>query len=246
MKATPADQDQLLRLQTADTRLGQLGHAIDTLPQLAALTALEPEVNQKRQRWMQVTGELEDARTEVSRLESDLAVVENRIARDTQRVNSTSSSKDVQALETELAALSRRKDELEDSELAAMERVVELEAELCIAEAERAELAAQVDALETSCAQDRQKLHSERDALLRDRAAIAESVPVELLALYEKQRARYGIGAALLHHGVSLGSHVTLTESDLNDIRRAAPDDVVLCPDSGAILIRNSESGLGD
>lgn len=244
MKATPSDQDQLLRLQTADTRLAQLGHTIDTLPQLAARAALEPEVNAKRTRWMTVTGVLEDTRTEVSRIESDLKVVENRIARDTERLTATASPKDVQALEIELAALSRRHMELEDAELGAMERLVELETEQAEAEAERAELAARVDALEVDLDAERQKVQTERDALLRDRAVIAESIPVELLALYEKQRARYGIGAALLHHGVSLGSHVTLTESDLSEIRRAAPDDVVLCPDSGAILIRNSESGL--
>lgn len=244
MKATPSDQDQLLRLQTADTRLAQLGHTIDTLPQLATRAALEPEVNAKRARWMTVTGVLEDTRTEVSRIESDLKVVENRIARDTERLTATASPKDVQALEIELAALSRRQMELEDAELGAMERLVELETEQAEAEAERADLAARVDALEVDLDVERQKVQTERDALLRDRAVIAEGIPVELLALYEKQRARYGIGAALLHHGVSLGSHVTLTESDLSEIRRAAPDDVVLCPDSGAILIRNSESGL--
>jgi predicted nucleic acid-binding Zn-ribbon protein len=41
-----------------------------------------------------------------------------------------------------------------------------------------------------------------------------------------------------------MGSNVKLTESDLQVIRASAPDDVVLCPDSGAILVRNEESGL--
>jgi predicted nucleic acid-binding Zn-ribbon protein len=41
-----------------------------------------------------------------------------------------------------------------------------------------------------------------------------------------------------------MGSNMRLNESDLSVISRAAPDDVVLCPDSGAILIRNEESGL--
>ena len=64
-------------------------------------------------------------------------------------------------------------------------------------------------------------------------------IPADLVELYEKQRARYGIGAAAAaSRGVSMGSNVKLTESDLAVIRRAAPDDVVLCPDSGAILVR--------
>jgi len=37
---------------------------------------------------------------------------------------------------------------------------------------------------------------------------------------------------------------VTLTGSDLEMVRRAAPDEVILCPDSNAILVRTAESGL--
>ena len=73
---------------------------------------------------------------------------------------------------------------------------------------------------------------------------MAAKVPDDLLALYERQRARYGFGASLLQGGVSTASGVTLTGSDLQTVRRAAPDDVVLCPDSEAILVRTAESGL--
>ena len=101
-----------------------------------------------------------------------------------------------------------------------------------------------VDALETARGEELAKLDAQRKALATDRATIAGTIPADLIELYEKQRARYGIGAALLVRGVSMGSNVKLNESDLSVIRRAAPDDVVLCPDSGAILIRNEESGL--
>jgi predicted nucleic acid-binding Zn-ribbon protein len=69
-------------------------------------------------------------------------------------------------------------------------------------------------------------------------------VPAELLALYEKQRARYGVGASLLRGGVSSASGVALNSSDMTMVRAAAPDVVLLCPDSNAILVRTNESGL--
>jgi hypothetical protein len=37
---------------------------------------------------------------------------------------------------------------------------------------------------------------------------------------------------------------VELTGSDLAAVRHAAPDAVLLCPDSNAILVRTDESGL--
>lgn len=244
MKASPADQNELLRLQAADTRLAQLAHATKNLPQLAELAKLQPEVEALRARWIAATGELEDARAELKRVESDVELVEARVKRDTDRVQQTASVKDVQALEAELASLARRKDDLEEIELTVMERVETLEEALAAVEAERAELGSRMEALEAQRDEEAGKLDVQRKAAAADRAAIAEALPADLIELYERQRTRYGIGAAALIRGVSMGSNVKLTESDLSEIRRAAADDVVLCPDSGAILVRGEDSGL--
>ena len=76
------------------------------------------------------------------------------------------------------------------------------------------------------------------------RSAIAERVPADLLALYEKQRSRYGTGASLLQHGVSKASGVKLLENEMQAIRSAAPDDVIMCASSEGILVRTEESGI--
>ena len=69
-------------------------------------------------------------------------------------------------------------------------------------------------------------------------------MPADLIALYEKQRERYGVGASHLRARISSASGVELTGSDLAAVRAAAPDAVLLCPDSNAILVRTDESGL--
>lgn len=244
MKATPTQQQELLRLQNADNRLRQLSHTEANLPQLKELAGLAPRMEEVRQRLLARNGELEDARTELRRIESDVRVVETRMQRDSDRLQHTSSVKDVQALEGELAALRKRRDDLEEIELAVMERIEGLERVVAEVSEERDTLAAQV--AEVTAARDAEiaVLSTQRAALIRDRAMIADGVPSDLLALYEKQRARYGIGAAALVQRVSMGSNFTLTGSDLDEIRRAAPDDVVLCPDSNCILVRGEDSGL--
>jgi len=117
--------------------------------------------------------------------------------------------------------------------LAVADVVVERDA----VEARRAGLAAAVTARE-----------AEIDAeLVKEQAARTElvaSLPADLVELYERQRARYGIGAALLTRRVTGGSGVELTSTDLDAVRAAAPDDVVICPDSSCILVRTNESGL--
>ena len=244
MKASPNDQKELLRLQAADTKMQQLNHIARNLPQLAELAILAPQVESVRQRLNARNGELEDARIELRRVESDVEVVEARIARDAGRLEQTSSMKDVQGLETELASLRKRRDDLEEIELTVMERIEGIESAAAEIETERATLANQVDALEAAVEVERSTIDAQKKALSADRAAVSATLPEDLVALYEKQRARYGIGAALLVRGVSMGSNVTLTESDLAVLRRSAPDEVALCPDSGAILVRNEESGL--
>jgi len=244
VKASPTDQNELLRLQTADTRLAQLDHAAKNLPQTVELAKLQPEVEALRARWISRTGELEDARTELKRIESDVELVETRMARDSARLQQTSSTKDVQALEGELASLTKRRNDLEEIELTVMERVEGYEKSLAEVESEQSVVNEQVHKLEAARGDELAKVDAQRAALAKDRATIASTIPADLIDLYEKQRSRYGIGAALLVRGVSMGSNMRLNESDLSTIRRAAPDDVVLCPDSGAILIRNEESGL--
>jgi len=244
VKASPADQNELLRLQAADTRLAQLAHATKNLPQSVELAKLQPEIDALRARWIAATGELEDARAELKRVESDVEIVDARAKRDSDRVQQSSSMKDVQALEAELASLAKRKDDLEEIELTVMERVEGLEEALAAVEADRAELNGRVEALEAQRDEEAGTLGTLRKAAETDRATIAQALPADLVELYERQRARYGLGAAALIRGVSMGSNVKLTESDLSDIRKAAPDDVVLCPDSSAILVRGEDSGL--
>jgi len=244
VKAAPDAQRLLLHVQELDTRIQQLGHAAAHLPQLARLTELEARREELKVRMLAESGELEDARTELSRVAGDVELVEARIQRNTTRAAESASAKDAQALESELASLRKRLSDLEDIELAVMERIEDLEARAEASAAERDTLDAEIaDTLRERDA-ELERLGRDRDAARADRDAVVGGVPGELLELYERQRSRYGIGAALLRGGVSLGSNVALAPSDLDQIRRAAPDDVVLDPESGCILVRDESSGL--
>ncbi|MCA1306415.1 C4-type zinc ribbon domain-containing protein [Microbacterium esteraromaticum] len=52
------------------------------------------------------------------------------------------------------------------------------------------------------------------------------------------------MGVGLLRRGVCEGCQMMLAGTDLNEVRRAASDDVVSCPECGGILVRTDESGL--
>lgn len=244
LKASPESQAALLDLQSSDTRVQQLDHQSKSLPEIAKLTELAREGEALRQRLLADTGAVEDARLELARVESDVAVVEARMARDSERLATSSSVKDVAGLEHELASLRQRRDDLEEIQLGVMERLETLEALAERTQRENDALKATIEGVEAERDASLSTLVTERAHAAANRDEIASKIPAELLAVYERQRSRYGIGASHLRGGVSSASGVRLNESDMARIRSAAPDEVVMCPDSEAILVRTGESGL--
>ena len=244
LKASPDDQALLLELQAIDTRLQQLDRRAKTLPELATLAALGSEADSLRSERLSATGAVEDAKLELGRVESDVSLVETRITRDTERLQGSSSVKDVAGLASELAGLKKRQLDLEEIELTVMEKLEGLEAAAGALSSRLAEVDAKV--AEVSAERDASlgTLTSERTHAAANRSTIAAKVPADLLALYERQRERYGFGASLLQGGKSSASGVQLNESDMQVVRAAALDDVLLCPDSNAILVRTNESGI--
>src|SRR6202000_2527059 len=70
-------------------------------------------------------------------------------------------------------------------------------------------------------------------------------VPPELIPLYDKIRASSGgVGAAPLRRGQCGGCREMLSTVELNEIRAAAPDEVVRHEECRRILVRTADSGL--
>lgn len=244
MKASLAEQKQLLSLQAVDTTVAQLNHRTKNLPQNAEIAQLRTQLDALRGRLATETGTLDDTRAELSRLESDVQLVEARVARNTERLQQTASAKDVQAFEQELASLKRRRDNLEEMELVVMERAETDEAVVNATRAEEAELTARIQTLEAEREAALDRLSGELGTATGERNTVSEKVTPELLALYEKLRARGGFGAALFRAGTCGACNITFTGNDLQSLRGQEIDAVVQCPECNTIVVRTEESGL--
>jgi uncharacterized protein len=244
LTAPPETQAVLLTVAEIDLAVQRARASKAGLLQALHIHTLSAAVEEIRSRRHEAFIEREGMRSELLRAESDVEIVNKRIAVDHERLNHTASAKDAQGLEHELDSLRTRRAHLEDIELAIMERLEAVEA----AEAQlESELTTAEEALEAARAAETSesaRLDAEIASLESSRSTLVAALPADLLALYERQRERYGVGASHLRGGVSSASGVALTESDLQAIRQAAPDAVVMCPDSNAILVRTAESGL--
>lgn len=245
MKADPTQQQRLLELQALDTRLGQLDHQLDTLPEHAQLAELSTRAADLDAEVVRATTARSDVQRELSKAETDVQLVRDRAARNQQRLDAgVGSAKDMQALQHELESLARRQATLEDEELEVMERAELLDAEVARAESDREALAGQQAELTASRDAKSAALQSERSQVAAGREAIVADVSDELLALYDKIRAVSGTGAAPLQQRRCGGCQLELNQVDLSRFRAADPDEVLRCEECRRILVRTPESGL--
>lgn len=243
MNATTADQRRLIDLADLDARIRRADAARRNPPQAARVAELLARRQELSQELAARLGARDDLRVELARIESDVAVVDARRTRDAERLATSTNPKEAQSLESELASLARRKNDLEDAELDVMDRLEAAEA----AVAEQESLIADNNAEGARLSAEGKQAVADATATFeqsgRDRAAIAASVPAALVTLYERVATR-SAGAALLVRRTCEGCHMVLAGTDLNALRHAAEDEVVTCPECGCILVRGEDSGL--
>ena len=153
--------------------------------------------------------------------------------------------KDLERMQQELVSLSRRIAELEDTELEVMEQLETAQAE----HVRLSERLAAIDARTTELTVSRDAaagdVTQEAGQVTDQRKVVADGVPADLLAVYEKVRAQKGgVGAAALRARRCGGCSLELTAADLGAIAKAPLDEVLRCEECNRILVRTSESGI--
>ena len=239
MKAEVAQQVSLLELSKLDAELSRIAHRATHLPQQQEYERVQAEHSAAADRLGAVRIALEDLDAQVSRLESEIDAVRQREERDKSLLKSgVTDAKQLSDLQHELETLIRRQTSLEDSLLEVMERREELQAQVSAEEAAvealQSELATAKQARDAALAEideARQELSSRRDSL-------AAALDPALSALYERQRAGGGPGAGpLLGHRCG-ACRIEIGRGELSRISAAAEDELVRCPECGAILLR--------
>jgi len=244
LRVPPETQVRLLDVLALDTEDLMISRTVSDAEN--ELAALDNDVEYQRlvrecEEW---ADRFDDLDRQCAHLESDIAVATARIEQDRTREQSSTDSKELTSLESEIASLTRRIEMLEDQELQALEERDEVQGAWNALKIARDSFhesrAARHDAIRADIEASRRR----QADIVTARAAIVAELPADFIELYERQRARYGVGASHLQRGVTSASSVTLTAGQIQDVRAADPDEVLMCPDSNAILIRTAESGL--
>jgi uncharacterized protein len=238
MKAAVAQQRSLLEVAELDAELSRIAHRAGHLPQRQDIERLQTDQVAADDRLGALGIALEDLDAQISRFELEIDAVRQREERDRSLLRSVADAKQLSDLQHELDTLQRRQSSLEDSLLEVMESREQLQAqqtaELAKSEALRADLAAAQQALDGALeAIDQARgLHSTR------RDELTAALDPELIAIYERQRATGGPGAGALQGRRCGACRIEIDRGELARISAAAEDDVLRCPECGAILLR--------
>jgi uncharacterized protein len=231
----------VLRVQDLDTSLDQHRHRRATLPERAALAALDAGRLSLARATAEVSGRRDEVAGRQDALESELNATQARIKDINRRLygGMVSATRDLQAMAAEVEQLTGRSSDLEDRVIAVMETREPLDAEVAelarraeLAMEERARIVAQLAASEAT-------VDAEIAVLVEHRTEAAAEVAAELLETYEALRKQNdGVGAARLIGPTCAGCHLMLPATELDRIKRSTPDAVFFCDQCGRILVR--------
>lgn len=237
MIVSPQDQKRLLEIVDLDLDLVKNANeaaklAADTQVQAASdnALALSDQVIDARNR----VGDLE---LDLKRSEVDLELVENRITKDKQRLETTSSAKDAQGIEHELTSLAKRKGELEETELGVMEELETLRRELQKVADAKTQAETTLNQLRSKLGEDSSKLASARAELLAKRAGLVALLEQEVAAAYERKASR-GLAAGRLLGRECGACRLSITATNLDEIIALPDNEVAECPNCQAYLVR--------
>ena len=238
MKANLQDQKRLLELVDLDLSLVRNAGDRSKLLSATAISEASEKALALSDQLIDARNKVGDLELELKRSENDLELVENRIAKDNQRLSSTTSAKDAQGIEHELTTLAKRKSELEDAELGIMEVLETVRAQL--AEAENAKSAAEQELAELRSALEANTsaLDSARADLSAKRGALVGLIDPELAAAYQRKADRNVAVGKLV--GRECGAcRLSITATNLEEIVALPADEIAECPNCQAYLVRS-------
>jgi predicted nucleic acid-binding Zn-ribbon protein len=237
MKLDKPGQSALLKLSQVDLEIEQVKAEISKAVNSQELSEASAKLSEASGEVLSARTTFENLNMEARKADDNLHLVEERIARDIERLNNTSSPKDAQAMQAEVESLTRRKSDLEEVELEVLERLEKADAELASISATREELSKVVANLQESIQLQVDDLKSRGRKLTADREILLAKVPEDVLLKYQNLAAKQ-IAVGQIENRSCTACRMGLTASTIDALSSLAEDEVGSCPECLAMIVR--------
>ncbi len=229
---------RLLALQQIDTQSDQLGVKRVRLPEREELTtrsdqmaAWERRRNQIATRMDELTAVIDQAEERNSELGADRSRLEAQM-------KTVIAPREAEALMHEIATINGQRDELDDSELAALEEQSTLDDERTTHLGSEASLRAAVGSADESLAQACADIDTELEQLGAARTTAVDNLDDSIVSRYASVRAASGVAVAQLKGHRCEGCHLDLSAAEVDTAKdEAAVSGYTDCPQCGRMLV---------
>ncbi|MEO3761466.1 C4-type zinc ribbon domain-containing protein [Mycobacterium sp. B14F4] len=244
MKAEVVQQRSLLELAQLDAGLSRIEHRAKNLAEQQRVEEIQATHREANDRLAALQIAIEDLDAQVAKFESEIDGVRQREERDRNLLaGGTVDAKQLTELQHELETLERRQAALEDSLLEVMERREELQRDQGSELTKIDELQNELGVAQAACEGVRTELDQLRHQNRSRRDELVSGLDADLVALYERQRAGGGAGAGQLLGRRCGACRIEIDKGELARISAAPDDEVLRCPECGAILLRVKGTG---
>ena len=233
--------DSLLDLQQLDTALTQLQYRRSHLPENEQLNVVRRKLSALDTSNAPALALRVDLDRRQNDLERQIHDIDAKIETASKQLygGTVTASRELQALEADIASLKRHRSELEDVELDVLMEREPIDAQLAAADAQRAELDADAAQCHVAVAEAIVRIDRETSELTDRRVGLAASIETVILNTYDNLRTRNnGVGAARLEHSTCMSCRLKLSAVHLDLLRKVPETDLAFCDACGAILIR--------
>ena len=242
-------KESLLGLQNLDTRLDQLLHKFETLPEIQEIQDLELGSAEYVKDLAELDQKISEIRRQQKRLEDEVETEDAKLGKDGDRIGQLTDPKELQALEHAIQTRGEYKATLEDQILDCMEKLEPLESEQAAKQVNLAKSSAKTEELQVSLASQRKTIEGEVAELQDLRETALGKVEAAALELYQSLREHHGgIGVAQLVgnqcHGCDL--NMIHPQSEIERFHSAAADEVLQCGECQRFLVVSEEKEAKD
>ena len=234
------DLEALLELQRADTLTDQLKHRRLNLAEVAALGAIDRQIDVGRSDLASAVNVRDEILTRQRQLEAELSATDSRVEAVSRRLYSgeVSASRELKAMSDDVDGLKERSSHLEDSILEVLDELEPVEKRVSEIESALATLTRERDTAARALVTAESIVDTELAAVASERERLVLNLPEQLLAVYERLRSRLGgVAVARLVGSRCDGCHLTLPATELDRIRHLPAGELVTCDQCERILV---------
>ena len=237
MNLDRAGQAALLKLSDIDLEITRLRTNIEKSINSSELFELEKQLADGASELIEARSKVENLQTQVKRSEEDIRLVVERLVRDRERLNATSSAKDVMGIQSEIDSLERRKSELEEVELGLLEELESAQAAFAEIESTRGSIQDSIQSLRDNIQSSVDQMKAEGRKLSADRSVVVTKISAEVLAKYDNLSKRQIAVGQIVDRACS-ACRMTLTVGAIDALSAVAEDEIGNCPECQAMIVR--------